>query len=104
MKARIIKKLHKEIEQYKSFKVAQSFEPFGTFYIPFEYASGGLKADLKIIKAKDEVHSIIRWLKWYERYNKEKSKFHFTTSFVESSSTFAHFKVIDEKGLIKYYR
>lgn len=104
MKARIIKKLRKGIEQYKSFKVAQSFEPFGTFYIPFEYASGGLKSDLKIIKAKDEVHAIVRWFKWYERHYKKRSYYHFNTSFRESSNTFAKFKVIDEKGFTRYYK
>ena len=98
MKARTIKKLRKEIKDYKTYKVTESYGLFGDFYCI------GSQAPYKIIRAKDEVYAIKRWFKWYERYNKEKSKFHFTTSFEEASSDFAHFKVIDEKGFIKYYR
>ena len=98
MKARIIKKLRKEINNYNTYKVIESYGLFGDFYC------FGSQAPYKIIRAKDEVHAIVKWLKWYERYNKEKSKFHFTTSFAESSSTFAKFKVIDEKGFTRYYK
>ena len=104
MKAKTIKKLRKQIKEYRYFKVAQSFEPFGNFYIPFKYTSGGLKADYKTINAKDSEHAIQRYFKWYYRHNKKQSEYYYSTNFRECSSMFAKFKIIDEKGFTLYYK
>ena len=53
-------------------------------------------------KAKDELHAIRKYLKYFSNHHKECYKLT-DIKFIEATKRFSKFKVINEKGFEKYY-
>lgn len=95
MKARHIRKLRKELQSYKTFRVAECYGLFGTFWSAED-------EDYKNIKAKNEKHAIYRYMKWFFRHFKQRSR-HQKEWYQETSFNWGEIQVIDEKGYVRYY-
>jgi hypothetical protein len=95
MKARHIRKLRKELQSYKTFRVVGSYGAFGEFFLQQDW-------EYKKIKAKSPVHAINRYMKWFFRHFKQRSR-HQKEWYQETSFNWGEIQVIDEKGYARYY-
>jgi predicted ATP-binding protein involved in virulence len=95
MTARTIGKLRKIIASYKEFTVKPTIGCFGLLSV-------NNNKTVFTCKAKDELHAIRKYLKYFSNHHKECYKLT-DIKFIEATKRFSKFKVIDEKGFEKYY-
>ena len=97
MKARHIKKLRKIIASMGMYSVVESKGLYGDF--PYHLHS--CHKPFQTL-AKDSIHAIQRYQRWYFRKHKRRPK-HWCSTFAEVSGTFATYMVVDYKGYYRYY-
>ena len=95
MKARHIRKLRKQVQSFKSFRIATCCGAFGDFFFTQDY-------QFKRIKALNPIHAIKRYMKWHFRHFKYKSR-HQHEWYKETSYNWGEILVVDEKGYKRYY-
>ena len=99
MKARHIRRLRKVVAKFEMYIVIPSRGLFGEFCPVTEG-----KTNLHYFKAESPVRAIRRYQRWYFRKHKEHHKYAFDGPFSETSYEWAKFKVVDMKGVSRYYR
>lgn len=62
------------------------------------------KTNLHYFKAESPVRAIRKYQRWYFRKHKGHHKYAFDGPFSETSYEWGKFKVIDMKGVARYYR
>jgi hypothetical protein len=92
MKARHIRKLRKRLQEYQTYRVI----PYTDIFNPFD------KKNAYIVKAGGCIHAIERYMRYYWRKNKEKSRY-YRELYHESTHSSSVLCVIDEKGYKRYY-
>ena len=96
MKAIHIKKLRREVEQYKPFTISVCYGLFG-----FDYKDSG--CDIARIMASDIEGAIRKYFRRYERKYKEKSTKHLTY-LNETTRNWGRVMVIDSRGYKTYWK
>lgn len=91
MKARHIRKLRKRLQEYQTYIVIPATS-MGCFDKKYSY----------IVKAGWYIHAIERYMKYYWRKHKEKSRYYRDT-YHEVTSSGGVLCVISEKGYKRYY-
>lgn len=92
MKARHIRKLRKQIQEYQTYRVIPATGLFDKFYEKNAY----------VVKASGYIHAIERYMKYYWIKHKEKSRYYRDT-YHEVTSSGGVLCVISEKGYKRYY-
>lgn len=92
MKARHIRKLRKRLKEYQTYLVIPATGIFDNFD----------KKNAYVVKASGYIHAIERYMKYYWRKHKEKSKYD-RDIYHEVTSSNGVLCVIDEKGYKRYY-
>ena len=92
MKARHIRKLRKRLQEYKTYRVIPANHIFGEFNEKNAY----------VVKAGWYIHAIERYMRYYWRKHKEKSRYYRDT-YHEVTSSYGVLCVINEKGYKRYY-
>lgn len=95
MKARHIRKLRKQIQSFKTFRIITSRGAFGDFFYLNEW-------EFKKINASTPIHAIERYMKWHYRHFKYRSS-HQQKWYKETSYKWGEILVVDEKGYNRYY-
>lgn len=95
MKARHIRKLRKQIQSFKTFRIMTSCGAFRDFFYRYEW-------ELKKINASTPIHAIERYMKWHYRHFKYRSS-HQHEWYKETSYKWGEILVVDEKGYKRYY-
>lgn len=99
MKARHIRRLRKVVANFKEYIVIPSAGLFGEFCQVTEE-----RTNLHYFKAENPGRAIRKYLRWYFRKNKEHHKYAFNAPFYETSYEWGRFKVVDMKGVVRYYK
>ena len=99
MKARHIRRLRKVVDKFEMYIVIPSSGLFGEFCRVKEG-----KTNIYDFKAENPVRAIRKYLRWYFRKHKEHHKYAFDSPFDETSYEWGKFKVVDMKGVTRYYR
>lgn len=90
MKVRTVKKLRKKLESYEIFEVSTHHHKHG-------------KGDIiRVIKAEDHMHALLRYFMWYWRFYKE-MPVHNLNRIYETTKKYGSFVVTDSKGYSRYY-
>lgn len=92
MKARHFRKLRKQLLSYQTYKVYPVRNCLFGFDNNFVYT----------FKAKNSIHAVERYMKYYWRKHKQKHS-SYQTFYHEVTYDFGRILVIDEKGYKRYY-
>lgn len=98
MKAKHINKLRKEVANMGMYSVVESEGLFGNFPYYLHYCDQPPFQTL----AKDSIHAVERYQRWYFRKHKRRPR-HWCNTVSEVSRTFAKYMVVDYKGYYRYY-
>ena len=95
MKARHIRKLRKQIQAFKTFRITVTTGLFGDFFFIKENK-------LHEMKASSEIHAIHRYMRWYFRRYKQRNPHH-KDCYIQTTEKFGEVLVINDKGYKRYY-
>ena len=92
------------VAKFKEYTVIPSVGLFGEFYPLKSYPVPEGITNLHHFNAENHVRAIRKYLRWYFRKHKEHHKYAFDGPFSETSCEWGKFKVIEMKGVARYYR